>query len=239
MRIITCLLFVLLSSTAGAQPTAPASRPAAERIPLQLDRRLPELKFDAIALGSIMQFLQDVTGANLVTNWGALSAVGITAETKVTERFRDVKTSEVLRTIIGKLPAKQPLDFAVLNDAIVISTAADLKARAALVAIQSERKIDPELQKRLNKVLPQLSFDRLELRLVLDFFSDVAGVRFDVDWDKLKTVGLARDTKVTIRLADIAASQALTLILMSAGGGELIDWIVVDGKIRIVPARDK
>lgn len=239
MKTITCLLVVLLTSTAGAQPTAPASRPAAERISLQLDRRLPELQFDAIALGSVMQFLQDVTGANMVTNWGALSEVGITAETKVTERFRDVKTSEVLRTILEKLPAKRPLGFAVLNDAIVISTAADLKARAALVAIQSERKIDPELQKRLNKVLPQLSFDRLELRLVLDFFSDVAGVRFDVDWDKLKTVGLARDTKVTIRLADIAASQALTLILMSAGGGELIDWTVVDGKIRIAPAGGK
>src|SRR5207249_2105153 len=57
----------------------------------QLDRKLPEVKFDAVAFSDSIDWMRDVTGANIFVNWRALEAAGIDKNTPVSARLRDVK----------------------------------------------------------------------------------------------------------------------------------------------------
>src|SRR5439155_7938762 len=42
----------------------------------QLDKRLPELRFDAIPFSDVIRYLEDVTGANFDVTWGVLEQAG-------------------------------------------------------------------------------------------------------------------------------------------------------------------
>ena len=46
----------------------------------QLDRRLPEINFNGNAFGDVVDFLRDVTGANIFVNWRALETAGISKD---------------------------------------------------------------------------------------------------------------------------------------------------------------
>jgi hypothetical protein len=67
----------------------------------QLDRRLPEINFNGNALGDVMDFLRDVSGANIFVNWKSLETVGIGRETPITVRLKGVKFSTVLSVILS------------------------------------------------------------------------------------------------------------------------------------------
>src|SRR5690606_15974238 len=70
---------------------------AAQRL---LERRLPEISFDQIPLADAIDFLRDLTGANLYVNWGALQAAGVDTNTPVSTRLRDVRLSKALSVVL-------------------------------------------------------------------------------------------------------------------------------------------
>ena len=93
----------------------------------QLDRRLPEIRFDQVAFGDVVDFLRDVTGANLFVNWRALEAAGVERTAPVTARLRDVRFSKALSTILNDVGGGTvALAYTVDEGVITISTAEDL-----------------------------------------------------------------------------------------------------------------
>jgi hypothetical protein len=90
-----------------------------------LDRRLPEFAFDAVPLADALTFLKDVTGGNFVVDWDALVAAGVERTRPVSFRLRDLPVRTNLWLLLRAAQAKSdgPLDFAVTNGAINISTA--------------------------------------------------------------------------------------------------------------------
>ncbi len=93
----------------------------------QLDRRLPEVRFDGVALTDVIDFMRDITGANIFVNWRALEAAGVDKNAPVTARLRDVKFSKALSTIlqdVGGTTAR--LTYTIDEGVITISTAEDL-----------------------------------------------------------------------------------------------------------------
>ncbi|MCC7350285.1 MAG: hypothetical protein IT446_06920 [Phycisphaerales bacterium] len=93
----------------------------------QLERKLPELRFDQVPFGDVVGFLQDVSGANIFVNWRALEAAGIDRNTPVTARLRDIKFSKGLSTILSDVGGGMvKLGYTVDEGVITISTEEDL-----------------------------------------------------------------------------------------------------------------
>lgn len=102
-----------------------------------LDRKLPEVRFDRVSLEDAIEFLRDLTGANIYVNWGALQASMIDKSTPVTARLRDVRLSKALQVILqdaGSVPVPRvSLDYAVEDGVITISTTEDLEQNAVYI----------------------------------------------------------------------------------------------------------
>jgi beta-lactamase regulating signal transducer with metallopeptidase domain len=86
--------------SAGA-PTQPTAEPEVD--PLlrkQLDHQLPDLQFDGVGLNDVIDFLRDVSGANIVVNWKSLEAAGVEKNTLVTAKLRNIKFSKALNVFL-------------------------------------------------------------------------------------------------------------------------------------------
>src|SRR3954469_5164799 len=67
-----------------------------------LNRTLPEVKFQGSTLKDCVDFLRDVSGANIHVNWRALEAAGINADTPVNLRLREVSLRKILTTLLNE-----------------------------------------------------------------------------------------------------------------------------------------
>ena len=133
-------LGAILNATAVATAAPPPAAPpaAAEKRPdakkrdeaarAALARVLPEVTFDGVGLSDVLDFLRDVTGANLFVNWRALEEAGIDRNAPVTARLRQVPFAKVLDVILKSAAgdADAQLGFAVDQGVITISTKAEL-----------------------------------------------------------------------------------------------------------------
>src|SRR5258706_6298059 len=67
-----------------------------------LNRLLPEVKFQGSSLKDCFDFLRDVSGANIHVNWRALEAAGITGDTPVNVRLREVPLRKVMNVLLNE-----------------------------------------------------------------------------------------------------------------------------------------
>jgi hypothetical protein len=113
----------------GARPGGAAADPPAPRAggrqAAQLDRSLPELNFDGMALTDVIDLLRDVTGANIVVNWKALEAQGIKRDEPVTARLKNVRFDQALEAILASAGGAKKLGYKVDRGIITISMADD------------------------------------------------------------------------------------------------------------------
>jgi general secretion pathway protein D len=80
-----------------------------------------------VAFSDVIDFLRDVTGANLFVNWRALETAGIDKAAPVTARLRDVKFSKALTTILNDVGGGTvKLAYTIDEGVITISTEEDL-----------------------------------------------------------------------------------------------------------------
>ena len=93
----------------------------------QLERPLPELSFDGAGFTDVIDFLRDVSGANIFVNWRALEAAGIDRNAPVTTRLRNIKFSKALTIILDSVSGGTvPLGYTIDDGVITISTGEDL-----------------------------------------------------------------------------------------------------------------
>jgi general secretion pathway protein D len=92
-----------------------------------LDKHLPEVRFDAVGFTDVVDFLRDITGANIFVNWRALEQAGIDKNAPVTARLRDVKFSKALDIILEEVGGGTvKIGYTVDEGVITISTSDDL-----------------------------------------------------------------------------------------------------------------
>jgi hypothetical protein len=130
---IVTSLFAAAPVFAAPPTTVPAALPATPAVqtppaaPL-LIRNRPEVKFDQIALTDAIDYFRDLTGLNINVNWQALETVGVSRETPVSLRLRNVR----IRTALTKtLEAAAPglLTFYVDENVVQITTHQEADAR--------------------------------------------------------------------------------------------------------------
>jgi RNA polymerase sigma factor (sigma-70 family) len=88
-----------------------------------LNRKLPEVTLDKVALDKVITFFEDITAAKFEVDWEALKEAGVDGESPITVRGRDLKFSQSLQLVLDSLPATKPIGFSVEPDRIVIGLA--------------------------------------------------------------------------------------------------------------------
>jgi general secretion pathway protein D len=87
------------------------------------------VRFDNVGFVDVLDFLRDVTSANIFVNWRALETAGIDRNAPVTARLRDVKFSKALETILRDVGGGNVrLGYTVDEGVISISTEEDLSS---------------------------------------------------------------------------------------------------------------
>ena len=118
---------VVVSTPKGLETTRQRFRRLKDKAPdaklaKQLRRPLPELNFDGVALHEVMQFIRDVSGADIVVQWTALEKAKIGRDAPVTLHLKNVPLDQTLRLILDSAGGdKAVLDFEVKGNAITVS----------------------------------------------------------------------------------------------------------------------
>jgi hypothetical protein len=120
---------VVVVSTAAAK-----LKEQAEPLPKHLDRVMPEIRFNGQPLYKVLDFVRDVSGANIVVNWNALERAGVLRDAGVHLRAKEIPCSVALARILeGVAAGKTSLQTTFDGDILMITTAppkADAKPAA-------------------------------------------------------------------------------------------------------------
>src|SRR5262245_43653420 len=87
-----------------------------------LNTVLPDLRFDNISIGDAMEFLRDVSGANIHVNWKALEESGVGKDATVNVRLRGVSLRKVLNMVLNEAGAGNLLTYYIDDNVIEVTT---------------------------------------------------------------------------------------------------------------------
>ena len=127
---VACVVVLCVGSAHGQKPVG--NRENDQRVvqpsPLQLlNQRIPEVQFDGTPLGSVMEWLADITGANVVVRWETLEGVGIERDQPVTVKAKNLRLSQVLWLVMNAAGGTDvELAYRASGSVLVLSTAEDL-----------------------------------------------------------------------------------------------------------------
>lgn len=95
---------------------------AAGKIAEQLRQPVPEVNFDGTPFDDVVDFLRDVTGANIFVDWNALDKAKVDRQTPVNLRLINLPLDQTLRLILDSAAGdKAVLDFKVEGNVITVS----------------------------------------------------------------------------------------------------------------------
>ncbi len=203
----------------------------------QLNERIRELKFDDIEMKDVIQFLRDVSGVNIYVRWSRLNSVGVTKATTVNVHLQNVTLHTGLALCLADTSGMGKTGYALADGVLVISTAEDAAKLARQInagpiggKTEAEKR---SLARILNERIRELNFDDIELKDVIQFLRDVCGVGFRVEWSRLNSIGMTKDSPVNLHLQDVTLHTALVLCLADAAGEGTVSYIIKDGAIHI------
>ena len=88
-----------------------------------LEKRLPEIKLNSIPMQDVVDFLRDITGANILVDWQALQRVGVKRNAPLSFSALDVTLSDALLLLIESIQADAALDVTAKDGVITITPA--------------------------------------------------------------------------------------------------------------------
>jgi hypothetical protein len=118
---------------------------------------------------------------------------------------------------------------------VTVSTQMQILLRKRLATALPERTVrGPEPAPALPR---EINFSETPLRLALDFIQEVAGVNFSVNWRSLETVGISKDTPITVRAKGVTIAKVLDMVLNQLNGGRdlrsSVYWVIDEGVVEI------
>ena len=126
-RVVVAALSVALLSTAvradpptAADPTVGRSTRTSRRA---LDRPMPEVRFNASSLSDVIDFLGDVSGANLSVDWKQLENAHVAKDAPITMKLSSgLPLRRVLSLVLKQAGSDAPLTFQSEEGVIEITT---------------------------------------------------------------------------------------------------------------------
>ncbi|MDD4890886.1 MAG: STN domain-containing protein, partial [Phycisphaerae bacterium] len=120
---------ITISSLADLDLEAPIVPPD-PAVAAAMDKKLPEVKFDATPLVDALKTLAELAKVSIQPNWTAMNNAGVGRATAVSLTLKDVTARSALRhLLIAAVGREHAVDFAVRGKAVVVSSAEDLRPR--------------------------------------------------------------------------------------------------------------
>ncbi len=243
MRTIKASLAVLLAASlvaagpAGRTTTAPASRITPAK---RLLGEIPKISLVKMPLSEALDHYAKLTGLSIRADWRALRSVGVFRSSLVTLKASEITFEKLLDLTLHRVARRaKPLAWYLSGKTVYVSTqarvllrrgssfAAALPAAPGTVARRAPRR----------RGAAEISFDEIPLKAVLDFFRDISGVNFHVNWRSLEASGISQKTPVTLKVSNISVGRALDLVLdqINVGRDRLgsVYWVVDRGVVEI------
>jgi len=101
------------------------------------------------------------------------------------------------------------------------------------VGAGAESEANRAVRQKLQTIIPQLDFDEIPFKDVVDFLRNVSGASFYVNWKALTLQGIDRQTPVTVHLTKVSVAKALDVILRDVGGTNPLQYVVDEGVITV------
>ena len=134
-RIVSALAMAVLMGSAGSlvmsADTAATATPAQVSVApprnanAALGSRISELNVDNVALSRVVDFLRDVSGANIIVNWKVLEGAGINKDAPISIQVRDLTLRKMLKLVLDQASPNAALVFSVDSNVIGITTQDD------------------------------------------------------------------------------------------------------------------
>src|SRR5215469_2803690 len=118
MRRATILVALALAMVLGLQTSVSAATP----VKAQLAQRLPELKFQGVTFNDAIDFLRDVTGANITVNWKALESAGVNRDSMVNLHLTGVSLRKALDLVLSEAAGGDSITYYIDEGVIEITT---------------------------------------------------------------------------------------------------------------------
>jgi hypothetical protein len=122
-----------------------------------LNAIVPELNFNGVALEDAIEFIRDVSNANLHVNWRALEEVGIERDTPIMVRLRRVPLGKVLSLVLTDAAGGSDLITYYLHDDIIRITTRELADRDMVTRVYP---VEDLLMEIPDFVAPQFDLDQ-------------------------------------------------------------------------------
>jgi uncharacterized membrane protein YgcG len=107
----------------------PTQSSAADAARLSLNRTLPTMNFAGVALVDAIDFLRDVSNANIHVDWRALETAGVGKDTVVNLRLRSVSMRKVLTLLLSEASGGGPLLTFYAADGVIEITTREIADR--------------------------------------------------------------------------------------------------------------
>lgn len=235
-RTVLTVLFCLcvLQAPLSAAGKKPTTKPKTTEEAMK--QKLPK----AFVKGSFKQATEKIAtlaGVKIKVDWPAVEATGVKQDKKVLMRAGEITPAQLLDIILVQASTKgSPLAWYIDGKTIRITTQLRVLHRKKLPVHAKTAK-----EKKRKALVQKIDFNEIPLSETIEFFRDVSGVNYYVNWKSLKQVGIEKTTPVTLKASDITLGHALELILDGVSGDsdkyDRVYWMTNKNVIHIATGR--
>jgi len=217
---------VLAQAQAGP-PTTPDQK---------LKQKIPTVNVVKLPLAQVLEQYSKLSGLPIQADWNGLEAAGITKERLVTIKAYQLPFEKVLDLTVDSIAHKnRPLAWYLSEGTVHVTSQARALLRSQ-VAMPILAAGTGGVAKPFRGVR-QITFNQTPLRAAIEFFRDVTGVNFHVNWRALESSNITGDTPVTLNARGISIARALDLVLDQLNVGHdrfsSVYWIIEGGIVQI------
>ena len=234
-NVAACAAAAILVGTLLAEE----SKPLPPTVKGKLAREIPLVNVVEMPLMRALEHYAKLSGLAIEADWTGLEIAGVTKETPVTVKEKDLPFEKILDLTLGRIARKdQPLTWYVSGGTVCVTS----QRRAIL---RQHYRIPPSTLADASRPGPrttgggvrEIDFNGVALRDAIKFLQDLSGQNFHVNWRSLETVGITPDAPVTLKASGISVGKALNLVLEDVNGARdrfsKAYWIVEDGIVKI------
>jgi len=232
-----CVVMCLVLGTAFAEKDKDAKLKTAEEA-VQAKITKPGISG---TLRQAIDRIAELGSVRILVDWSALSDAGAEPETKVSVLVPSATVGQLLDIALAQAARRgRPLAWYADGATVHVSTQARVLARNRFpLGRETGAKSSPNARASASSAGPvaRLNFQNVGFGNVITFFREVSGVNFHMNWKALETVGVSKDTEVTLEARGISIARALDLICsdLSANADKFdrVYWVVDQGIVEI------
>lgn len=196
-------------------------------------------------LHDALRAVEKASDAKFVVKWNQLAGLGIQQwETLTAADYPDAITLDqalVLSLANVQIEGDERPTYAIIDGLVVISTRADLQQNPPHRMDEAglEEETNRRAAQKLREPIP-IDFDKNRLVDAVEYFRNVTGVNFFVNWPEVEATGIEQTTPVSLKLADTPADEALRQVLAQVSAINEFDplaYSIIEGIVTITTRR--